>query len=532
MNITEAAKDPNTWARLNQLRQQYLQDSADPEKASAAKGQVLNEFANMGIDGVGIGGNPFNGLPDNAPTSNPVQITPQPNSMNTEQPAPPPQETPAPTQAPPPPQETPAPTPEPTPEPTLLPQETPAPTPEPTPAPQPQLPAPIPQSASPVPVITPAPAPTYDPNAMVRAMQAEMQQQFQGSRDTLSHQLQAQAELQRQAFEQEMMPNLTGQAVEMGHYGSTREGIAEGLARGKMESQLAVQQAGAVANLESNIASMQNQWGLGQMNAANQLTLQNFSGQQAMAQIGARSQADMEVARQKGLVDMGIAQLQNSLSMDQNQQKHLLDLDSASQQQQFQKSLSSQQADQAMALEQYRQEQDLKNQQALISQGQSNQLQLKSVDADQAMAMAQFQSQHSYDQAMALAQLHGQQTQDQTKLQGQMDMQKTQMTEAFNVLGNAAKSGLLTGYQDQDKQTGAAVRQILGLPVITASPTTQTNGLLPPSQTSGQNASGTPTPTIGLFGTMTVPQANLASQTQQKPNQIIRTPGPFMPYTW
>ncbi|MBF0424037.1 MAG: hypothetical protein HQL73_13715 [Magnetococcales bacterium] len=442
MDWVEATKNPDKKIRVEQLMQQFR------DNPKQDRNKIDDELTKMGIDN-DSGRWGFSAFFDYAmnPEAYARDFGPKPT--------PPPA-----TEAPPPPT---PPTPEPLPPPTEAP-------PPPAPTETPTLPEPLPTSAAPLPVPTPPPTPALDPNVLRAAMQAEMQQQFQDSRNALNHQLSAQADIQRQAFDQEMMPSLEGQAVEMGHYGSTRQGIAEGVARGRMESQLVAQQASAVAGLESNIANMQNQWGLNQLNATNQMALQDFSGHQALEQIIARGQTDADVARQKGLVDMGIARLQGQINQEQSRQQHALDLDTQSLQQRFQQSLSAQQAAQSMALEQYRLEQDLKSKQTLMDQEQSGQMQLQAYDKEQAMALAKLQGQQSYDQAMALAQIHGQQAQEQIQQQGQNDMEKTRLSGAMDVLHGVMLNGLVTGTTATDAQTSAAIRKELGLPISTPVP--------------------------------------------------------------
>lgn len=296
-----------------------------------------------------------------------------------------------------------------------------------------------------------------DASLMRAAYQAELQQQFQGARRALGQQLQSQADAQRLAFSQEMMPQLTGEGVMMGHFGSSRQGISEGIARGRMESQLASEQAAAVASLESGFAGMQNQWGLAGMAADNQFALQDMAGRQSMAEMGFRSQADMEMARQRGLVDRDLARLQGDVSIDVSRQQNLMNQETSARQSEMQQVMAQQQAMQAFDLEKWRREEELKEKQLLMDREEAGQLRLKSVDAEQ---------------AMALEQLRGSQSQNQALLQGQLDMKKAQMAGAFNIFGDMAKVGVMDGTPTPQNQMAAAVRKELGLPEFQPTPVT------------------------------------------------------------
>ncbi|HIJ85920.1 MAG: hypothetical protein HW380_186 [Magnetococcales bacterium] len=331
------------------------------------------------------------------------------------------------------------------------------------------LPAPAPEP-KPYPLPYPPPAPGMDQGLLQAAMQAEMQQQFQGARQSLGRQLQTQADAQRLAFSQEMLPQLTGEAVMMGHFGSTRQGVAEGIARGRMESQLASEQAAAVANLESGFAGMQNQWGLQQMASANQFALQDLAGRQSMTEIGLRGQTDVEVARQRGRVDMDIARLQGDLNLDINRQQHMMNQDAAAYQGQLQQSMAEQQAAKTMELEKWRREEDLKQKQWIMDREEAGQLRLKSVDSEHAIALEQLRGRQSQDQAMSLEQLRGHQSQNQAMLQNQLDMEKSKMAGALNIFGDLAKVGVMDTTPTPENQRAAIVRKELGLPEFQAVP--------------------------------------------------------------
>ncbi|MBF0146345.1 MAG: hypothetical protein HQL84_10110 [Magnetococcales bacterium] len=307
--------------------------------------------------------------------------------------------------------------------------------------------------------------PTH-PDLMRQAMSTEMQQQFQGARHALGQQLQTRADAQRLAFSQELLPQLTGEAVMMGHFGSSRQGIAEGIARGRMESQLASEQAAAVSGLESNIANMQNQWGLEQLGASHQFALQDMANQQAMAQIGVRAQTDIEVARQKGLVDMDIARLQGNLNLDLSRQQNLMNQENAARQGALQQSMAEQQAMQAWELEKWRREEDLKEKQWSADREEAQQLRLRSVDSEHAMALEQFRGQQSLGQAINLEELRNRQSQEQAKLQAEMDMKKTQMASALNIFSDVAKVGVMEPVATPQSIRAAAIRKELGLPEL------------------------------------------------------------------
>ncbi|MBF0109290.1 MAG: hypothetical protein HQL76_08950 [Magnetococcales bacterium] len=320
---------------------------------------------------------------------------------------------------------------------------------------------------------------TVDHDLMQRALRAEMAQQFQDSRQALGTQLNTQADAQRLAFSQEMLPQLSGEAVMMGHFGSSRQGIAEGIARGRLEAQLASEQSAAIANLESGIASMQNQWGLEQMGATHQLALQDRASQQSLNEIGLRAQTDVAVARQKGLVDMDIARLQSGLNLDLARQQFQMNQESASQQGAMQQALAQQQTAQAWELEKWRREEELKEKQWSFDRQEEQQVRLKSLDSEQAMALEQFRANQSLQQATTLEKLRaeqalgqattleeirGRQAQEQTRLQAEMDMKKTQMAGAIDLFGDMAKVGVLETKATPESQRAAIVRKELGLP--------------------------------------------------------------------